>query len=74
MLKLSAVCFFAFALFYDFGSTAEAKVEYFVKEKAEHPGVTCLTCHETVPKKDEKNTQLNDAGKKYQKDKKLPKK
>ena len=51
---------------------ASAKPEYFMKEKAARPEITCMTCHQAIPKAGDADKKLNDVGKAFMKDHKLP--
>ena len=48
---------------------AFVKLEYFMKERAANPEITCMTCHKSIPAPGDQDKKLNDAGKQYQKTK-----
>ena len=56
LTKISAISFFVIAMLLGTGK-AFSKPEYVAKEKAARPEVTCMTCHSSIPKKEDKDKQ-----------------
>jgi len=53
-------------------SVADAKPEFFQKEKANRPDLKCASCHVSIPKNGDEDKKLTETGKFYQKNKSLP--